>query len=88
LPEGPERRASARNGGGRRRSKAGGASSRRRSTRPRSSRAPAQPRPAPDPHDHHRRVWLIVSMLVTILSGEKRQALRVDAGGNVLRTKS
>jgi len=27
-------------------------------------------------------------MLVTILSGEKRQALRVDAGGNVLRTKS
>ena len=32
-------------------------------------------------------IWLIVWILVSILSGEKRAALRVDAEGNVQRTK-
>jgi hypothetical protein len=33
-------------------------------------------------------VWLIVWILVSILSGEKRLALRVDAAGEVWQTKS
>jgi hypothetical protein len=33
-------------------------------------------------------VWLIVWILVSVMSGEKRLALRVDAEGNVLQTKS